>query len=682
MTRLLVALCALLTLSAFLTNVQAVAGPHAHAGRLSAAGGRAHRRHHARAAAAQAVDVDDGTIIVPPVARRDSCVFGSWKCFGTELQRCYNDRWNFVQNCTGENIVCSDALYTTGCVWTWSVQPESESSESSESLAGPTDSVTASSVVESTTSAVSAAESSTVINLPSLTASVTVSPTAANLAASPVASADASDDSDDNDDDGEDTEDYEDDNEDDDLDQCDEYDASTTAAYPSPTVTTAAPSSTSVIGGQLWAGQTSDSGDSDDTATETSTYDDGSWHSDDGHDDGQWHSSTDDAWDSAIATSTSTRGWYGHGGKSTSTHDWAITATATTASEDNWTAGVSATASSDGSSGANDVSTSSRHRGHTRTTQWGQQTATATESSSTAEATTSGSASNKTSSHHSAGSFSAPHYVIYADNWLTEMPSVSDLSSYNRFILAFWMTNQGAVDDAQFWEQLDSATRNQVIQEYHEAGIALMVSAFGSTDSPTSNGADATQTAQDLAAWVKQYGLDGVDIDYEDMSAMNNAQAVAWIVEFQSELRRLLPSPYIISHAPVAPWFTSARDYSDDAYVAIHKQVGDGIDFYNVQFYNQGDGVYTTCETLLFDSGNDWPSTSVFELNSYAGVPLDKIVIGKPLDEGAAANGFMDASVLTDCVTQAQQKGWNGGVMFWEWTSSAPSIMATVRGTQ
>lgn len=81
-----------------------------------------------------------------------------------------------------------------------------------------------------------------------------------------------------------------------------------------------------------------------------------------------------------------------------------------------------------------------------------------------------------------------------------------------------------------------------------------------------------------------------------DMSAMNSAQAVAWIVEFQTELRNLLPSPYIISHAPVAPWFTSANDYADGSYVSIHQQVGDTIDFYNVQFYNQGADQYVTCE--------------------------------------------------------------------------------------
>ena len=42
-----------------------------------------------------------------------------------------------------------------------------------------------------------------------------------------------------------------------------------------------------------------------------------------------------------------------------------------------------------------------------------------------------------------------------------------------------------------------------------------MVSVFGSTDVPTTTNADPTSTANTIAAWVKEYGLDGVDVDYE-----------------------------------------------------------------------------------------------------------------------------------------------------------------------
>lgn len=144
---------------------------------------------------------------------------------------------------------------------------------------------------------------------------------------------------------------------------------------------------------------------------------------------------------------------------------------------------------------------------------------------------------------------------------------------------------------------------HQVLESYHAAGIALMVSAFGSTDSPVSNGIDPVDCARGLAAWVKEYNLDGVDIDWEDMHAMNIGIGEAWLITFQSELRRQLPAgQYLISHAPVAPWFTSGPNYPNGAYVAVHKQTGDGIDFYNMQFYNQGQGVYEDCQVSKFGS--------------------------------------------------------------------------------
>lgn len=41
------------------------------------------------------------------------------------------------------------------------------------------------------------------------------------------------------------------------------------------------------------------------------------------------------------------------------------------------------------------------------------------------------------------------------------------------------------------------------------------MSLFGSTDAPTSSGADPIATANTMAAWVKEFDLDGVDVDYE-----------------------------------------------------------------------------------------------------------------------------------------------------------------------
>ena len=281
--------------------------------------------------------------------------------------------------------------------------------------------------------------------------------------------------------------------------------------------------------------------------------------------------------------------------KSSSTNDWSASSTTDdgSASSTQDLNAPSASASSADSSDDDSNDDGSSPSSMTTTTKKGHHTASASASASADEASASASAS-ATGKHSSGGSSSngggsvgnwkAPHMVIYADDWLDTMPSASDIGNYNRFILAFWMSNQGAVDDAQAWEQFSQSYRQQVLDEYHAAGIALMVSAFGSTDAPTSWGSDPTDLAQQLASWVKQYGLDGVDIDYEDMNAMNSNQAESWLITFQQALRAALGDGYLISHAPVAPWFTSSDAYASGAYVKIHQEAGDGIDFYNVQF--------------------------------------------------------------------------------------------------
>ena len=43
----------------------------------------------------------------------------------------------------------------------------------------------------------------------------------------------------------------------------------------------------------------------------------------------------------------------------------------------------------------------------------------------------------------------------------------------------------------------------------------MIVSAFGSTEAPTSSGTDPTDVANTIASFVQTYNLDGVDVDYE-----------------------------------------------------------------------------------------------------------------------------------------------------------------------
>ncbi|KAI0073512.1 glycoside hydrolase family 18 protein [Panus rudis PR-1116 ss-1] len=277
----------------------------------------------------------------------------------------------------------------------------------------------------------------------------------------------------------------------------------------------------------------------------------------------------------------------------------------------------------------------------------------------------------------------APHFVIYSDKWTgsSSPPAASQLKGYNVFALSFLLL-EGAWDNAQAWTTLSASERASIKSQYAAAGIKLIVSVFGATDVPTSSGADPVKTANTVAAWVKQYSLDGVDVDYEDFNAFDAGTGAAenWLISFTKQLRTQLPQgDYILTHAPVAPWF-SPNKWGGGGYLKIHSQVGSLIDWYNVQFYNQGSTEYTTCDNLLTTSSSTWPQSALFQISAN-GVPLNKLVIGKPATSGDASNGYIAPATLATCVSQAKNKGWTGGVMVWEFPDASASWISTVRAS-
>ncbi|VDC05090.1 unnamed protein product [Peniophora sp. CBMAI 1063] len=277
---------------------------------------------------------------------------------------------------------------------------------------------------------------------------------------------------------------------------------------------------------------------------------------------------------------------------------------------------------------------------------------------------------------------SAPRFVIYSDQWVSGEngpPAASAVKGFNVFALSFLLLS-GPADQALEWTLITASQRAAIKAQYAAAGISLVVSVFGSTDAPTSSNADPVATANTIAAWVKEYSLDGVDVDYEDFNAFDatTGAAEAWLESFTRQLRSQLPSgQYIITHAPVAPWF-EPNVWSGGGYLAIDKAVGSMIDWYNIQFYNQGTSEYTTCAGLLTSSGGAWPQTSLFEIAA-SGVSLNKLVIGKPATAGDASNGYIAPATLAGCVSQAKAKGWSAGVMTWEYPDAAASWISTVR---
>ncbi|PWN29301.1 glycoside hydrolase [Jaminaea rosea] len=270
-----------------------------------------------------------------------------------------------------------------------------------------------------------------------------------------------------------------------------------------------------------------------------------------------------------------------------------------------------------------------------------------------------------------------PRFVLYGDLYFQDdtfgVPPVNKVKGFTHYNVAFWMATSGPADNALAWTQATDEQRKKIKKAYNDAGIKLMVSAFGATDTPQTGAGlgNATKTANRLADFVRKYNFDGVDVDYEEMDHFAQGKSVPWLVTLTKQLRRRLPRDqgYLLTHAPIAPWF-SKQIYKDGGYTEVHKQAGEDVDFYNVQFYNQGKDAYTSCDGLIWEGPKEWPSTSLFELAKYSHIPLDKLVIGKPALPTDAANGYVSKHDLGKCAQEAEKEGWKAGLMWWEYSKS------------
>ncbi len=140
---------------------------------------------------------------------------------------------------------------------------------------------------------------------------------------------------------------------------------------------------------------------------------------------------------------------------------------------------------------------------------------------------------------------------------------------------------------------------------------------------------------------------------------------------FTQQLRRALPF-YIISHAPQAPYFSPG--YAPrGGYLTVNNVVGKFIDFYNIQFYNQGNSTYSTYDLLFLDSGSLNPQTAIYQLIAQ-GVAPEKIVLGKPVTQADAYNtGFVSSGELNLMLKKSKadtnNPGWKASVMYWNFLS-------------
>lgn len=276
----------------------------------------------------------------------------------------------------------------------------------------------------------------------------------------------------------------------------------------------------------------------------------------------------------------------------------------------------------------------------------------------------------------------------YGDSIATALgvPGYAPPHDYNYIYLAFWSCAGSPKDIAMVWANAYTyfsqgnsfGNDTQTIQKnlrkrYNDAGIKVLVSAFGDSEFPTSAGEDPTACGYKLGNFVLDNNLDGADIDWEDNTAMNRGTGEEWLIQFTRALREVIPN-HIVTHCPQAPYFKNeyyTNGTINGGYKTINDQVGDLINFYILQFYNQVDSRYDTYEELFVHAtGSDFNGTAVSEVAA-RGVPLQKIVVGKPILTTDATNtGWVSQTDLGSFAAQAYRDyGWYAGIAHWQYPS-------------
>lgn len=183
---------------------------------------------------------------------------------------------------------------------------------------------------------------------------------------------------------------------------------------------------------------------------------------------------------------------------------------------------------------------------------------------------------------------------------------------------------------------------------------------------------DPKTLASGLVDIAKKHGFHGIDLDVEhligkyykgqcpdgEVTQETDPEKIStYLADVSIEIKRSDPS-LIVSHAPQYPYFGPSYF---EVYSLVEQKAKDAIDFYNIQYYNNGD---TSTYDLVFKQ-NDFKA-AVAQL--IPNIPIEKIVVGKSIQGGEVMDLDIFASWIQTASTDDSLNDWihKGGVMIWE----------------
>lgn len=267
-----------------------------------------------------------------------------------------------------------------------------------------------------------------------------------------------------------------------------------------------------------------------------------------------------------------------------------------------------------------------------------------------------------------------------------------------------WSNGLQFADTSSNWiNDFNDSDKNSILSELKDANITLGLSMGGAScfngdfsSTWTNNQSpyyidgnnikniedSATKLGIDIANIAKNNSLSFIDLDIEHIPTVSSYQNYDDIPNYLGYLSKSIKENIkncILSHSPQSPYFyPNTNGNWKTLYYTIEKDFGDYIDWYNIQYYNQG--TYST-ESQVFNN-DDFYSASVQQLQVANNVqclipiPSKKIVVGSGTDSGSGlcknSSNLSGPSWSTLTTWINNQKNntnndWynNGGIMTW-----------------
>ena len=229
-----------------------------------------------------------------------------------------------------------------------------------------------------------------------------------------------------------------------------------------------------------------------------------------------------------------------------------------------------------------------------------------------------------------------PVVAAYVTGWNEDMP-MPDCSVLTHINYAFGKVNK--TFDGVTVQRPDRLRQLAELKRDHEIYVVLSIGGWtaGGFSEMASTQRRRKLFAKDCKRIVKEFGLDGIDIDWEYPSSseagiVSSPDDIDNFSLLMRELRKALGKEYLLSCATVA-----------DAKFVDFRAIEPYVDLVNIMMYDVGNPPYHHAALYRSDKSGRVTAQEALQAHLDAGMPVNKLVLGVPF-YGRSVKGFGDTA--------------------------------------